>query len=246
MYSEEVKAIVLSFYEKALTVNGGTTSTAVLEKILAEGFESINSQEVKPKEALVKQVEFFWKLIPDLRWEPKDVVVSGNKVVVRSVATGSPKGNFMGMELDGTRSFKIDTVDVHEIDNGQITRVHHLEDWATGVKQLTGGASRVKANHCVEIATFKLRAGVTDDALLAIEKRVCQGAIRKMPGYIGRELAKDEGAAEWVMVLRFDTRDQMDAWMREVKNVPEMREMGALIEPGTMKTRFFSRAEPSA
>lgn len=59
--------------------------------------------------------------------------VDWKKVVVRAVATGSPKGNFMGMELDGSRSFKIDTTYIHEIENGQIVRVHHLENWATGV-----------------------------------------------------------------------------------------------------------------
>jgi len=44
----------------------------------------------------------------------------------------------MGLELDGSKSFKIDTTDIHEIENGQIVRVHHLEDWATGIKQLKG------------------------------------------------------------------------------------------------------------
>ena len=138
MNKEEVQAIVAPFYKKALTVNTETTSTAVLEKVLADGFQSINSQETKPKAALIKQVEFFWKLIPNLKWEPQDLVISGNKVVVRSIASGSPKGNFMGLELDGTKSFKIDTTDIHEIENGQITRVHHLEDWATALKQLSG------------------------------------------------------------------------------------------------------------
>lgn len=42
----------------------------------------------------------------------------------------------MGMELNGTRSFKLDTIDIHEIVNGKIARVHHLEDWATALKQL--------------------------------------------------------------------------------------------------------------
>ncbi|TMQ09042.1 MAG: hypothetical protein E6J90_38790 [Deltaproteobacteria bacterium] len=37
-------------------------------------------------------------------------MIGGNKVVVRSIASGSPRGSFMGMELDGTRSFKIDTI----------------------------------------------------------------------------------------------------------------------------------------
>ena len=136
MTKEEIQAIVTPFYTQALTVNAETTPEAVLDRILANGFQSINSQEVKDKATLIKQVGFFWKLIPNLKWEPQDFVIDGNKVVVRSVASGSPKGKFMGIELDGGKSFKIDTIDIHEIENGQIVRVHHLEDWATGLRQL--------------------------------------------------------------------------------------------------------------
>jgi predicted ester cyclase len=134
---QEIESIVAPFYKQALTVNTATSSSAVLERILSDEFQSINGQETKAKAVLMKQVEYFWKLIPDLKWEPKDIVTSGNKVVVRSVASGSPKGSFMGLELDGTRSFRIDTIDIHEIENGRIARVHHLEDWATAIKQLT-------------------------------------------------------------------------------------------------------------
>lgn len=140
MTQDEVRSIIAPFYKQALTVNTQTTPAAVLEKILADGFLSINSQGTKDKATLIQQVAGFWTLIPDLVWEPQDLVigVDGKKVVVRAVATGSPKGNFMGMALDGSKSFKIDTTDIHEIENGQIVRVHHLEDWATGVKQLKG------------------------------------------------------------------------------------------------------------
>ena len=140
MTRDEVHAIVAPFYKQALTVNTATTSTDVLEKILAPGFQSINSQGTKDKATLMQQVTGFWKLIPDRVWEPQDIVIGedGKKVVVRAIASGSPKGNFMGMELDGSKSFKIDSTDIHEIENGQIVRVHHLEDWATGIKQLKG------------------------------------------------------------------------------------------------------------
>lgn len=137
MNKEEVQAIVAPFYKQALTVNTEVSSTAVLEKILADGFQSINSQETKSKAALIKQVEFFWKLIPNLKWEPQDLVLGGSKVVVRSIASGSPKGRFMGLDLDGSKSFRIDTTDIHELEGGQIIKVHHLEDWATAIKQLS-------------------------------------------------------------------------------------------------------------
>lgn len=134
---EEAHTLVTPFYRKALTVNGETSSTAVLEAILADGFQSINSQETKGKATLIKQVEGFWKLIPDLRWEPQDLVVADRKVVVRSIASGSPRGRFMGLDLDGSKSFRIDTIDIHEIEGGRIIRVHHLEDWATAIRQLS-------------------------------------------------------------------------------------------------------------
>ena len=138
MTKDEVQAIVAPFYKKALTVNTETTSTAVLEKILADNFQSLNGNEVKDKATLIKQLVFFWQLIPDLTWTPQDLVIGqdGKKVVVRCIATCSPKGNFMGIECDGSKSFKIDSIDIHEIENGQISRVHHLEDWATAMQQL--------------------------------------------------------------------------------------------------------------
>lgn len=137
MTHEEVHAIVAPFYTQALTVNTQTSSTEVLNRILADNFQSLNGQETKTKAVLIKQVEFFWKLIPNLKWEPQDFVVSGNKVVVRSVASGSPIGSFMGLQLDGSKSFRIDTIDIHEVEGGQVVRVYHLEDWATAIKQLS-------------------------------------------------------------------------------------------------------------
>lgn len=132
------QGILAPFYKQALTVNRETTAAAVLERVLADGFRSINGQEVKDKATLIRQLEFFWQLIPDLRWDPKDKVVEGNKAVIRSVASGSPNGDFMGLRLDGSKSFRIDTIDIHTIENGRIVEVYHLEDWTTAMRQLKG------------------------------------------------------------------------------------------------------------
>lgn len=96
----------------------------------------------------------------------------------------------------------------------------------------------MKDGHCVEVATFKLKAGVADEKLLALESRIRGGAIASQPGFISRELCKDDASGEWLIVMRFESRALMDAWLAIVKTVPEMREMGALIESfGT--NRFF-------
>lgn len=129
---------LIAFYRKALTVNTETTPTAVLTEVLADDFISYGSVESKGKPQLIGQVEFFWKLIPDLKWEPQDIANDGNKYVVRSLVSGTPNGDFMGTPTDGTKSFKIMSIDFHTVIDGKLTSVHHLEDWGTAMKQLKG------------------------------------------------------------------------------------------------------------
>ncbi len=129
---------LIAFYKKALTVNTETTPAQVLAEVLGDNFVSNGSVESKTKEQLIGQVGFFWKLIPDLKWEPQDIVCEGNKYVVRSIATGTPNGDFMGVPTDGTKSFKIMTIDIHRFEDGKDVEVYHLEDWGTAMKQLKG------------------------------------------------------------------------------------------------------------
>ena len=129
---------LMAFYQKALTVNTETTPAEVMNPILADNFVSYGSVDSKGKEQLIGQLGFFWKLIPDLKWEPQDIINEGNKYVVRSKATGTPNGDFMGLPTDGSKSFNIMTIDIHKIEDGKIVEVHHLEDWGTAMKQLKG------------------------------------------------------------------------------------------------------------
>ena len=133
---EDAKTIVTPFYTQCLTVNQSTDVAATMGRLLADDFQSINAAETKGKAQLTGQVQFFWKLIPDLKWEIQEMLQDGDKVVVRSIASGSPKGDFMGLSLDGTKSFRIMTIDIHTVAGGQIKQVHHLEEWTTAIKQL--------------------------------------------------------------------------------------------------------------
>ena len=107
-----------------------------MSEVLADDFISHGSIDSKGKAALIGQVEFFWKLIPDLKWEPQDIAEDGNKYVVRSILSGTPNGDFMGTPTDGTKSFKTMSIDFHTVIDGKLTSVHHLEDWGTAMKQL--------------------------------------------------------------------------------------------------------------
>jgi len=130
------KEALMAFYEKALSVNSETRPEPILANVLADNFVSKGSVESKTKEQLTGQLGFFWKLIPDLKWVPQEVLNDGNKFIVRSLATGTPNGDFMGLPTDGTKSFSIMTIDIHTIVDGKVQQVHHLEDWGTAMKQL--------------------------------------------------------------------------------------------------------------
>jgi predicted ester cyclase len=139
---QDLKPLVRTFYDSCLTVSPSADVSQVarvMGELLADDFRSINAAETKSKAQLIGQVQFFWKLIPDLVWAPEELLQDDNKVVVRSQATGSPRGEFMGLTLDGSRSFRIMTIDIHTLVGTRIHQVHHLEEWTTAIKQLKGG-----------------------------------------------------------------------------------------------------------
>src|SRR5262249_8461732 len=114
--TENLKEIVRPLYTDCLTVNTHAEVATVMNRLLADDFQSISSAETKGKAQFIGQVQFFWKLIPDLKWEIQEMLQDGNKVVVRSIASGSPKGEFMGLNLDGSKSFKIMSIDIHTLE----------------------------------------------------------------------------------------------------------------------------------
>jgi predicted ester cyclase len=133
---ENLKEVVRAFYTECLTVGGTPNLTERLSQLLADDFESRNAAETKNKQVLIAQINGFWKLMPDMKWEIQDMVQEGNKVVVRSLFSASPKGNFMGMELDGSKSFQTMAMDMHTVEGGQIQQVYHVEEWSTAITQL--------------------------------------------------------------------------------------------------------------
>jgi len=133
----DLKEIVRPFYTQCLTVNPTTNVAETMGKLLADSFQSYGSVDAKGKVQLIGQVQFFWKLIPDLKWEIQEMYQDGNIVIVRSMASGTPNGDFMGTPTDGSKSFKIMTLDIHTVENGQVVKVYHIEDWLTAIKQLS-------------------------------------------------------------------------------------------------------------
>ena len=94
----------------------------------------------------------------------------------------------------------------------------------------------------IEIVKYKLKEGFTDAQFLESEKELRNGSIKDVKGYIGRELFKNE-ENEWALILRFKTKDDMDAFLLSLKNErPEsFKAYASMIDWETMRTEFFTK-----
>ena len=130
------EAVVRAFYEKLLSEPGAADIAERAAAVVAEDWESTPTPLGGPGRAgLVETLGAFAGLIPDLDWEPQEIIAAGNRYTVRSVARGTPAGPFLGIEPSG-KGFEIMTIDIHTVEDGLITRSWHVEDWATAMGQL--------------------------------------------------------------------------------------------------------------
>ncbi|HRK25337.1 MAG TPA: ester cyclase [Beijerinckiaceae bacterium] len=131
------RVAVEAFYGAFLTANGQDVA-AEGEKVMAPGFESIGdfSGKSKKRDELIQQIQGFHKLVPDLKWQPEEIIEAGNRIVVRSRASGTPRGPLFGVDGKG-KSFTLMSIDIHEVVGGRIARVYHVEDWAGALRQLS-------------------------------------------------------------------------------------------------------------
>lgn len=137
MNLEAARAVIAPFYD-ALNRPATKDVRALVESAATPAWRSFAGESVsKGREEFIQQVQGFGKAIPDLTWEIKEVFVDGNRVIVRSEARGTPAGDFMGVPHSG-KSFAVMTIDLHTVEEGKLVRAHHVEDWASALRQLRG------------------------------------------------------------------------------------------------------------
>ncbi|WP_108880603.1 ester cyclase [Anderseniella sp. Alg231-50] len=130
------KALVQTFYDYLSNPASDAHADAFKSATTADwGSIGDYSGKIKTRDAFVGQVGGFGKLIPDLKWAVEEMIQEGDRVVVRSRATGTPAGPLFGVDGEG-RSFDILTIDIHTIEDGKIVRTYHVEDWAGALRQL--------------------------------------------------------------------------------------------------------------
>jgi len=132
------RAVVQAFYDRVLN---GTTAGDLphrIDQVLAPNWvtmgNNIGSNDVA---YFTKALQGFGQAIPNLKWEVQEILVTGNRYVVRGRATGTPAKPFFGVEPVG-KSFDIMSIDIHTVEQGRIVLSFHVEDWAGALRQLRG------------------------------------------------------------------------------------------------------------
>jgi predicted ester cyclase len=74
--------------------------------------------------------------MPDLEFTIEGLHEAGNFITVRSRAKATPAGKFLGIDPQGP--FDIMNIDIHEVKDGKLVNLWHIEDWATAMRQMSG------------------------------------------------------------------------------------------------------------
>lgn len=132
---EQARAVIAPFYD-ALNAAPGKDAAALIRQATSPDWVSCSSNEsCAPRDKVIENITGFGKAIPDLKWEIKEILVAGDRVIVRGEASGTPAGALMGVPHGG-KSFRIMSIDVHTIAAGKMQRAYHVEDWIGATRQL--------------------------------------------------------------------------------------------------------------
>ena len=134
--AEAARAAVAPFYKALNAENAKDVPELVKQSTTSEWVSCRTNEICNTRDEVIGGIGMRLKGVPDLKWEIKDVLVSGNQVTVRGEATGTPAGEFMGAPHTG-KSFKLMSIDVHTLEGGKMVRSYHVEDWIGAVRQLT-------------------------------------------------------------------------------------------------------------
>jgi SnoaL-like polyketide cyclase len=133
---EAARASVAPFY-KSLNAQFAPDSADLIRQATAPDWVSCRGDnDCNTRDQVIAGIGARLKSVPDLKWEIKEIAVSGNQVTVRGEATGTPSGEFMGAPHSG-KSFRLMSIDVHTLEGGKMVRSYHVEDWIGAVRQLT-------------------------------------------------------------------------------------------------------------
>jgi predicted ester cyclase len=132
---EQARTIVAPLYE-ALNEPIKKDVPALLAKAANPDYRSCSTNEdCVTRDQLAGVFTALGKIIPDLHWTIKDIWTSGNQIVVRGEAAGTPTGELFGVKPTG-KSFKTISIDMFTVRDGKLATAYHVENWAGAVEQI--------------------------------------------------------------------------------------------------------------
>jgi predicted ester cyclase len=134
--AEAARVALTPFYEALNAASGKDAAELIRQSTAPEWVTCRGNDQCNTRDEVMAGIGPRLKAIPDLKWEIKEVLVSGNRIIVRGEATGTPAGKFMGVATNG-KSFKLMSIDVHTLENGKVVRTWHVEDWQGAFRQLS-------------------------------------------------------------------------------------------------------------
>jgi predicted ester cyclase len=130
----DIPASVTAFYR---ALNAGADVAALIGQATAPEWASCGGNDTcRTRDETVQAISRLHQTVPDIRWEIREAVVAGDRVIVRGEATGTPAGDFLGVP-NGGKSFRLMSIDVHTLADGRIVRSYHVEDWMGAIRQLS-------------------------------------------------------------------------------------------------------------
>ncbi|HYS49410.1 MAG TPA: ester cyclase [Xanthobacteraceae bacterium] len=133
----QARAAIAPWYGLFNVAGRGDVKT-VQEQVTTTDYESCSGYlpgECWGRDTSIKVIGNFSKSIPDMTFEIKEVLVAGDRVIVRGEVSGTPAGELFGAPHTG-KSFKIMAIDIQTIRDGKIAKTYHLENWVSALGQL--------------------------------------------------------------------------------------------------------------
>ena len=132
---EQARVILAPFYD-ALNEPAKKDVKALFDKVVHPDYKSyFTNDEFLPRGPLIEIFKNMGVTIPDLKWSIRELMIVGDKIIVRGQATGTPTGEFWGAKPTG-RSFDTMAIDIFTVRDGKLISCHHIENWMTALQQI--------------------------------------------------------------------------------------------------------------
>ena len=126
---EQARAAIAPWYSLFNVASRGDVR-AIQEQVLTADYESCAGYlpgECWGRETSIKVVSNLANTIPDMKFDIKEVLVAGDRVIVRGEVAGTPAGELFGVPHTGN---------IQTIKDGKIARTFHMENWLSAIGQL--------------------------------------------------------------------------------------------------------------